>query len=301
MSGYRILIVDDDPVNHEILGEYLDLAGYQVLHAEDGAKGLEAMEREKPDLVLLDIQMPVMDGFRMMEAIQKGRETRNIPVLFLTSLDRDYLKVKGLELGAEDYITKPFKKAELLSRVKGALLRGRRYRKTMGALEGDLADMSLSDLLQTLRLTGKPAIIHLEEIDGEIFIDNGMLMHIRLGSFTNGKALQRTFFLERGRFSIEFIPLPPDIPRKSVSIEAALLTILPYIDELRAMMVSLPENNPLMEINPEGEGFPAVDKFLGISPILMNDLLVLMEGNLKENVEIMIRAIEKGKLKVIDH
>ena len=78
-----------------------------------------------------------------METISKDRELRDIPVLFLTSLDRYNLKIKGLELGAEDYIVKPYNKAELLARVKAALRRGMRYRRNETSMEGNLADMSV--------------------------------------------------------------------------------------------------------------------------------------------------------------
>lgn len=200
MRRYSILITDDDESTHEILGEYLDLAGFRVLHARDGALGLEMMEEYRPDLMLLDVNMPVMDGFKTMETIAKDRELRDIPVLFLTSLDRYNLKIKGLELGAEDYIVKPYNKAELLARVKAALRRGMRYKRNETAMEGNLGDISLAELLQTLDIGRKTACIHLKEVGGSICVKEGDIVYAGFRGFTGRDAFTRLFFLRKGLF-----------------------------------------------------------------------------------------------------
>ena len=120
MRRYSILITDDDESTHEVLGEYLELAGFRVLHARDGSIGLEMMEELHAGPRPLDVNMPVMDGFKTMEAIGKDKELRDIPVLFLTSLDRYNLKIKGLELGAEDYIVKALQQGGTPGAGKGS-------------------------------------------------------------------------------------------------------------------------------------------------------------------------------------
>ena len=130
MKRFCILIIDDDEAAHEVLGEYLELAGFRVLHARDGAEGIQTMEELGPDLALLDVNMPVMDGFKAMEVIGKDRKLRDIPVLFLTSLDRYNLKIKGLELGAEDYIVKPISIGKILARIRAALRRSENHAGT---------------------------------------------------------------------------------------------------------------------------------------------------------------------------
>ena len=109
MGRFRILIIDDDSFEHKLLDKYLIEPGYEVLHAESGAQGLKIMEREKPDLVLLDVRMPVMSGFGALKEIKQKNQIKGIPVLLLTGLDREHLREKGLEMGALDYITKPFR------------------------------------------------------------------------------------------------------------------------------------------------------------------------------------------------
>ena len=113
-----ILIVDDVPHNLQVLGEILDKAGYEVAAAMGGREGLAAVERERPELILLDVMVPELDGFAVCRELQ-GRETsREIPVIFLTARVGSEAIVEGFEAGAVDYITKPVNRGELLARVK---------------------------------------------------------------------------------------------------------------------------------------------------------------------------------------
>lgn len=115
-----ILIVDDDPRMRRLLKLNLESAGYRVVAAEEGAAAVEAAELDPPDLVLLDVMMPGMDGF---SCLQRIREFSQVPVIFLTAKGEEADKVYGLDLGADDYLTKPFGPAELLARVRAALRR----------------------------------------------------------------------------------------------------------------------------------------------------------------------------------
>jgi class 3 adenylate cyclase len=113
----RILVVEDTVANIQMLSASLKNVGYQVAVATNGAQALEAVARLKPDLILLDIEMPVMDGFETCRALKQSGDWRDIPVIFLTSrADPDDI-VKGFELGAVDYLSKPFNAHELLARV----------------------------------------------------------------------------------------------------------------------------------------------------------------------------------------
>lgn len=115
-----ILVVDDEPRIAEAVTMNLELEGYQVSCAGDGQEALRKVTEELPDLIILDIMMPNMDGF---ETLQRIRELSNVPVIMLTVKGGETDKVKGLELGADDYVTKPFSPKELVSRVKAALRR----------------------------------------------------------------------------------------------------------------------------------------------------------------------------------
>jgi len=117
----RILVADDDPLSIKLLNFRLSSVGHEVIFAVNGGEALEIATREKPDLVLLDIMMPVMNGFQVLRKLKSQEETKNIPVIMLTSKVQEKDVVFGLEAGAEDYITKPFSFAELNARVNRAL------------------------------------------------------------------------------------------------------------------------------------------------------------------------------------
>jgi DNA-binding response OmpR family regulator len=116
----RILVVDDEPRIVEAVTMNLELEGYLVSCADNGQEALRKIIEELPDLTILDVMMPVMDGF---ETLRKIREVSNVPVIMLTVKGGETDKVKGLDLGADDYVTKPFSPKELVSRVKAALRR----------------------------------------------------------------------------------------------------------------------------------------------------------------------------------
>lgn len=114
----KILIIDDSKINRELAKMALEDAGYQVIEAEKGNKGIELVKKEKPDLVLLDILMPDISGFEVCEVIKTDPSTSKIPVIFLTALEEMAAKKEGFEIGADDYITKPYIIEELLLRVE---------------------------------------------------------------------------------------------------------------------------------------------------------------------------------------
>jgi DNA-binding response OmpR family regulator len=116
-----ILTVDDTPANIRLLTHYLEKQGYRVLTAEDGFEGFKAAIHHHPDLILLDIMMPGTDGYEVCELLKAEEETRDIPVVFLTAKADVEDKVKGFELGAADYITKPFNLVEIAARVQNQL------------------------------------------------------------------------------------------------------------------------------------------------------------------------------------
>src|SRR5205823_13358857 len=115
-----ILAADDDPQLLRLITRNLQLEGYDVLAASDGQQALELIENNAPDLVLLDVMMPRMDGFTVCYRV---REFSSVPIIIITARGQDQDKVRGLDLGADDYLTKPFSVDELLARVRAVLRR----------------------------------------------------------------------------------------------------------------------------------------------------------------------------------
>ena len=129
-----ILVVDDEKNIVQLARLYLDKEGFQVESAFDGAQALEKAKAVRPDLVILDIMMPGMDGLSVAKELRK---TSNIPIIILTARGDDVDRIVGLELGADDYVTKPFNPRELVARVKAVLRRARQEESTEPVLEAD--------------------------------------------------------------------------------------------------------------------------------------------------------------------
>jgi DNA-binding response OmpR family regulator len=122
MAGERILVVDDEPRYLEIIQFNLDSAGYRVTSAASGEEALEVLEADESDLIVLDVMLPGLDGF---EVCKRVRDRSSCPIIMLTAKGAEEDKVRGLRLGADDYVTKPFSAQELLARVEAVLRRAR--------------------------------------------------------------------------------------------------------------------------------------------------------------------------------
>ena len=143
---YTVLICDDDDSILSALQIYLSQEGYKVVRANNGLEALQVMERETVHLVILDIMMPEMDG---IQAAVKIREVSNVPILFLSAKGEDTDRILGLNMGGDDYVTKPFNPVELLARVRAALRRYARLGGLHGAEEATVADKQTKDVYRT--------------------------------------------------------------------------------------------------------------------------------------------------------
>ena len=150
MSDATVLVVDDDHDIRELVRMLLERAGYNVIDAGDGREGLRALHARRPDLVVLDVMMPGLDGWATLERI---RELTDVPVLMLSARGQELDKVRGLKGGADDYVTKPFGRQELLARVE-ALIRRR------GAVETELPAVYED---AALRLDFEQRLVHVHE------------------------------------------------------------------------------------------------------------------------------------------
>ena len=125
----RILVADDDPQIVRLVKSYLEQAGFSILTAGDGEQALHVIRRDRPDLVILDIMMPQRDGFELTRVLRADAQLANIPILILTARVEDTDKLRGLDTGADDYLTKPFNPLEVVARARALL------RRASGALQ----------------------------------------------------------------------------------------------------------------------------------------------------------------------
>jgi len=170
----KILIVDDNLQNVELLEGHLSAVGYDILKAFDGEEALKMVKDCDPHLILLDVMMPKLDGYQVCSSLKKNEKTRFIPVVMITALKEIEDKIKGIEAGADDFLSKPFNKLELLTRVKSLLrmryLRDELERKQQKEkermkeifkvyLSDEIANLVLSDPEKFLRLGGEKRVV----------------------------------------------------------------------------------------------------------------------------------------------
>ena len=151
-TGYRILIADDDMNVHQSLNTYFKREGFQTLSAYDGEAALEMARKSQPDMILLDIMMPKMDG---LEVCREIRRASNVPIIMLTAKCEEFDKLLGLELGADDYITKPFSPREVLARVKTVLRRMREFHEESRGTQITVGNLSVDMSAFTVKLDGE--------------------------------------------------------------------------------------------------------------------------------------------------
>ena len=162
MASETILLIEDDKNILELVKYNLEQEGFRVFTAAKGNAGLETALREKPALVLLDLMLPEMNGLEICKTLKQNDKTRTIPIIMLTAKGTESDKVVGLELGADDYITKPFSPRELIARIK-AVLRRSREKLAEEILRSGTIELDVKK--HELRLKGKPAEITAKEFE----------------------------------------------------------------------------------------------------------------------------------------
>ncbi len=184
-----VLVVEDEPTLLETLEYNLTRQGYRVVTATDGVMAVEQARRERPDVIILDIMLPKMDGFEVCRTLRKEM---NVPILMLTARDEEIDKVVGLEVGADDYMTKPFSMRELMARVKALLRRVRLIREDMAAATAPeperlvFGDLTLDLSRGEVRLGERPVPLKPKEYDLLVFLARN-----------RGMVLSRDLILER--------------------------------------------------------------------------------------------------------
>jgi two-component system alkaline phosphatase synthesis response regulator PhoP len=164
MSQGTILVVDDAPHIIELATLYLENEGYRVISADDGTQALRQIEAERPALVILDLMLPEMDGW---EVCRQVRASSNLPIIVLTARSDDVDKIVGLELGADDYVTKPFNPRELVARVKAVLRRADAPSTPGAGAEGSVhaGQLTVDPARREARLGGQLLELRTKEFD----------------------------------------------------------------------------------------------------------------------------------------
>jgi len=162
MAEKTILVIEDEPSIAEVVSLYLRRAGFQVQAASDGQIALDALEQHIPDLVILDLMLPGVDGYSLTRWL---RNRSDVPIIILTSRRAEMDRIAGLEMGADDYVVKPFSPQELVSRVRAVLRRGGMDRSEEGDRQLEFGDMSIHPLAREVRVREKSIDLTAKEFD----------------------------------------------------------------------------------------------------------------------------------------
>jgi CheY-like chemotaxis protein len=279
-SKNRLLLVDGDPKSLRVLDVSLKKAGFEVTTATSGREALILLEASQPDLIISDTDLDEMDGFELCSQIKARPEWTKIPFLFVSGRKSIEDKIRGLELGVDDYLTKPIYIKEIGIRVRTALQRAERERMESRRdgrtrFAGDLSDVGVVDLVQTIELNRKSGIIHIVNRDtrrGSIFFRDGKVIDAEVGRLSGANAIYRLFSWSEGQFAVEF----KQIRRHDVidtSMAPLLMEGMRRLDEGAHLLEKLPSGSSLLEVDCR-----ALAEELAELPDEVNSVLRLCDG-----------------------
>jgi CheY-like chemotaxis protein len=251
----RILVVDDDPRVHALVKSVCESRRYQIFTAHDGEEGLSMAEKKLPDLIVTDVMMPRIDGWSLVSRLRTRAQFSNVPIIFITALSGSEDRLRGFRLGADAFLTKPFRLDELSARIDGAL-RGRKEvdaaRKKLAGLgtpqagrrppviDGALEEFGLAILFFMLEQEKKTGVLRLSRTDaaGEIAIKDGRIVSARLGgrhvppgAKRNEAAIYQMLTWGEGWFA--FAAETVDVTEMSANAQQLLLEGARLLDEAR--------------------------------------------------------------------
>lgn len=175
----KVLIVDDNKENVDLVAYFLKPQNYNIISAYDGVEALRMVESEGPDIILLDIMLPKMDGFQVCERIKKNHSSRFIPIIMITALKELKDKIRSLEVGADDFISKPFENVELLTRVK-SLLRIKDYHDELERKNKELAEKNKA-LIRLDQFKDELTHLIVHDMKNPLFVIQGNLQMMSMG------------------------------------------------------------------------------------------------------------------------
>lgn len=282
MTKQNLLVVDADPRSLRVLEVSLRNAGYNVAGCPSVGKALEILHANKPDLILSDTTFGDMNGFEFVEQLRQKSEWSDIPFMFLSSDGSIESKIRGLELGVEDYLTKPIYIREVIARVGIELARQARAglaRRTSDArtrFSGSLSEMSVVDLLQTIDVSRKSGVLTLVSADGQegmISFDSGAVINATVEDLVGEDAIYRQLLWREGTFDLAFRQVSLSERTVHRTTQALLMEGMRRLDEWSRLSELLPAFDAVLEVDAE-----VLRDRLREMPDEQNDMLRLIDG-----------------------
>jgi DNA-binding response OmpR family regulator len=303
----RVLVVDDDPHLLNLLDLRLAEQGFDVMLASSAQEALTKVEGKRPDIVIADIMMPGMDGYELCERVRANEKLQNIPFIFLSALADTQDKVRGLKLGADDYLTKPFEFHELLARIEILLDRYSRYQETFEqateiATAGNIEDLGVIDLLQMLSFGQKTGEVHLksDEEEGFLYLMSGKLIAATCRSKQGRAALPTLLSWSKGRFRVKLTDSLSLTPTIETQTDEAIFAALRELDETERIKQELGQRSiPVFTAKPRPEArveevlLQLVDGNRSIKEVLAASPLSIFE-----TVEAIKKMVGKGQIEL---
>lgn len=230
LEPLHVLVVEDSASQRKIVVDVLESAGHRVSTAEHGLAALGKALKDPPDVVLTDVNMPVMDGWQLLRLLRAREATQNVPVVFLTTLGSESDRLRGYEAGVDDYLAKPFAADELVARVRRAVNRARTEgdRESYSGLTGDLRQVSVASLLAFAEAERRSGMITLRRADGEarVGLQQGTVISVDLPAPNAPPSLFERLLcvldlFQEGRFDLSQVELIAGT--ESVNVQHALL------------------------------------------------------------------------------
>lgn len=239
----RVVVVDDQRLNLKMVCMTLESEGYEVIPLQDPMDLENLIQKFRIDAIILDLMMPGLSGFELIELLRKNPQTKNTPIIVLTSRTEAPDRVRGLRAGANDYICKPFDPAELIARLEGLL--ERQVREEM-SLQGSLKATPVHELFQFIMQNSKTGTLHIksQEQMGYLRIHKGLILDASFGPYYGVHAAEVMLELNEGSFRMhyeEFSPSEVDTPHPQ--IQQLLLNYAWVLDELSSRKQWLPEDS----------------------------------------------------------
>ena len=256
--SYRILIVEDEPGMIELLTVALEDEGYTISIANNGQQGLKKVDEENPDLIISDVMMPDMNGYDFCEQLRNNPKTAAIPFIFLTAKKDVSDRVRGLNLGADDYISKPFHVVEVVARIKTLMQRVQRTRaaippppvaqETEAAFAGDLEKISIGELVQTIALTRKNGCLVLTNTGrrGEVYFHEGMVTYADIERKKGEEAVYRLLSWKNGQFKFD-VGVTAKTSNVRKTAESLLMEGMRRLDEFNRLLGYFPSPDSQLE------------------------------------------------------
>jgi len=303
----KVLIVEDNQENTDLLVFFLKPKGYQITAVTDGIQALEAVKKEKPDIILLDIMLPKMNGFEVCENLKSDKYTKSIPILMITALKELKDKIKALEVGVDDFISKPFENVELLARVK-SLLRLKEYHDQLEATNTELEEKN-SSLVRMDKFKEELINLIVHDMKNPLFVIQGNLQMMSMNIDQSPTETLKKYAKRIERSSQQLLRMVVnllDISRfeeGNLVLKQDIVNFNNIVDEITQQIKEYPENQTKEVIFDADASLSEMVFDKSIMERVMENMITFAINNTADGgqVDIQTRKLDDGQLQISIH